>query len=68
MSVSIMLALNSLMQNKFIFLDEPFQAMDEGSKFRILEILKTLASEDGKHVIIAAHNVVEGTFDSVLSF
>jgi DNA repair exonuclease SbcCD ATPase subunit len=66
-SLAIMLAINSLTDGKFILLDETLNTLDSSSKLRILDMLRTFAGSK-KRCIIASHDIVEGSFDTILNF
>lgn len=67
LSMAVMLAINILTDGKFILLDETLKTLDSASRLRVLEVIRTVV-EGKKRCLIAAHDITEGSFDSILNF
>ena len=65
--LAICLAINSLCGGTLIFLDEVLKSLDEETSEEILELLKNVALEQNRFIIMICHQAPEGLFDNVIN-
>ena len=63
-TLSIVLALNSIFGSNLLMLDESISSLDEGLTNEILDVLKEHLKE--KLVVVVAHQIGDGMFDNVV--
>jgi ABC-type Mn2+/Zn2+ transport system ATPase subunit len=64
-SLSMMLALGSLLGSNIIMLDETLNTLDRNAKIQIVELLKQVVG-DTKMCFVVSHEGVEGVYDGTM--